>query len=107
MVTKLANELSLLPPEDDFRKTMTDNLLTKLYQTGLIPIKRDLSQCEKVTVSSFCRYRREVIVSPCYLLVVSRRRRLPVMMMKLKMSETMKEATTFIEQGRKYQSFLL
>ena len=106
MITKLANELSLLPPEDDFRKAMTDNLLTKLYQTGLIPIKRDLSQCEKVTVSSFCRYSRNVSVSPCYLWV-SRRRRLPVMMMKLKMSETMKEATTFIEQGRKYQSFLL
>jgi U3 small nucleolar ribonucleoprotein protein IMP3 len=40
----------------------------------------DLKQCEDIGVSSFCR------------------RRLPVVMVRMKMSETLKEAVTFIEQ---------
>lgn len=48
---------------------------------GLIPSNKNLAECEKLTVSSFCR------------------RRLPVVMVRLRMSETLKEAVTFIEQG--------
>ena len=48
---------------------------------GLIPSNKNLAECEKITVSSFCR------------------RRLPVVMVRLHMSETLKEAVTFIEQG--------
>jgi U3 small nucleolar ribonucleoprotein protein IMP3 len=48
---------------------------------GLIPSNKNLAECEKVTVSSFCR------------------RRLPVLLVRLKMSETLREAVTFIEQG--------
>jgi U3 small nucleolar ribonucleoprotein protein IMP3 len=48
---------------------------------GLIPSNKNLAEAEKVTVSSFCR------------------RRLPVLMVRLKMSETLREAVTFIEQG--------
>lgn len=48
---------------------------------GIITSKSKFSDCNKVTVSAFCR------------------RRLPVVMCRLKMSETVKEAVTYIEQG--------
>merc|ERR1712166_566553 len=60
---------------------ITDQLLTKMYNMGIITTKKSLLQCEKVSVSAFCR------------------RRLPVVMARLKMAETMKEAVTFVEQG--------
>ena len=49
---------------------------------AILTVDRTLSQCEKVTVSAFCR------------------RRVPVVMVRLKMAETLKEAVTFVEQGR-------
>ncbi len=79
--TKLANAISLLQPDDPFRKKIAEQLLDKLYQTGLIPTTNSLSQLSRVTVSSLCR------------------RRLAVVMVRLKMSETMREAATLIEQG--------
>ena len=48
---------------------------------GLINSRQGLDHCEKVNVASFCR------------------RRLPVLMQKLKMAETVKEACIYIEQG--------
>jgi U3 small nucleolar ribonucleoprotein protein IMP3 len=48
---------------------------------GLINAKNSLSTCEKISASSFCR------------------RRLPVVMVRMKMSETLREAVTFIEQA--------
>lgn len=48
---------------------------------GLIPTKWDLSLCDKVTASAFCR------------------RRLPVVMVRNKMAETIRMATKLIEQG--------
>lgn len=48
---------------------------------GLIPTKKSLAIAEKISVSAFCR------------------RRLPVVMVRVKMSETLKEAITFVEQG--------
>ncbi len=47
---------------------------------GVIPTKKSLVLTEKLAASAFCR------------------RRLSVVMMRLKMAETMKEAVTFIEQ---------
>lgn len=70
-----------MPPEDAYRIKMTDNLLEKLYNMGVISTKSGLSQCAHITASSFCR------------------RRLAVVMMRLKMSENLKEAITLIEQG--------
>ena len=49
---------------------------------GLVSTKK-LSEVEKITVSAFCR------------------RRLPVVLVRLKFAETLKEAITFVEQGRK------
>ena len=82
---------------------------------GVIPNEK-LTECDKVTVSAFCRY-GDALPRHCELprLTVppprvwhtvrpasSRcpRRRLAVVMVRLKMAETVKEAVTFIEQGR-------
>jgi hypothetical protein len=59
----------------------TDALIEKLYKMGLIPTKKSLTSCENIAVSAFCR------------------RRLPVVLVRLKMCETLKEAVTFVEQG--------
>ena len=79
---------------------------------GLITTKKSLLQCEKVTVSAFCRccrsrkiiyWTRNSRSSPREPLLTRNldlpRRRLPVVMSRLKMAETMKESVTFVEQG--------
>ncbi|KIY93336.1 hypothetical protein MNEG_14625 [Monoraphidium neglectum] len=48
---------------------------------GVLPTKKSLVQLEKLPTSAFCR------------------RRLAVVMVRLKMCETVKEAATFVEQG--------
>ena len=48
---------------------------------GVIKQRQGLKECEKANVASFCR------------------RRLPVVMQRLKMAETIKEAVMYIEQG--------
>lgn len=51
------------------------------YQSGLIPARDSLELCDNVSASSFCR------------------RRLPVVMVRSKMAQTIKDAVKFIEQG--------
>jgi U3 small nucleolar ribonucleoprotein protein IMP3 len=80
-VTKLVGKLKTLPQNDPLRFQVSDQVLQRLHGMGIINSTSSLSAVEKLTVSSFCR------------------RRLPVVMVRLKMSETLKEATTFIEQG--------
>jgi|EP00161_Ancyromonas_sigmoides_P023586 U3 small nucleolar ribonucleoprotein protein IMP3 len=80
-IEKVANQLRKLPGTDEHRIRATDALLDKLYGMGLIPTKKNLSQCERVTVSAFCR------------------RRLPIVMVRLKMAENVREAVRFVEQG--------
>lgn len=53
----------------------------RLWALGIITTKKSLVQLEKLSVSAFCR------------------RRLAVIMVRNKMSETVREAATFIEQG--------
>lgn len=81
IVKKLAAALQKLPPNDKFRIKLTDALLDKLYFMGLITTKKSLSRCHKIPASAFCR------------------RRLPVVMVRLKFAETLREAVTFVEQG--------
>lgn len=76
-----AQKLMLLDPRDEFRISMTDKLLDKLYNMGVLPMKKSLAQCEALTASAFCR------------------RRLPVVMFRMKFTESIKEAVVFIEQG--------
>lgn len=80
-VTKLTNMLKQLDSQDPTRIELTDQLLDKLYNMGVIPTKKSLVQVEKLSVASFCR------------------RRLAVVLVRSKMSETLREAATFIEQG--------
>lgn len=48
---------------------------------GVITTKKSLVQLEKLSTASFCR------------------RRLPIVMVRLRMAETVREAVTFVEQG--------
>jgi hypothetical protein len=60
-----------MPIEDPIRKKISEQLLQKLLNMGIINKTSSLSAIEKLAVSAFCR------------------RRLPVVMMRLKMSETL------------------
>ncbi len=60
----------------------------RLYACGIITTKKSLVQLDKLSTASFCR------------------RRLAVVLVRLKMSETMKEACTFIEQVSPCLTFL-
>jgi len=80
-IHQFAIKLTKLDQKDPFRIKMTEDLLEKLYNMGLIPTKKSLTLCEKIKVSSFCR------------------RRLPVVLMRLKYAQTLREAVTFVEQG--------
>eukprot|EP00879_Flechtneria_rotunda_P004429 GHRR01004680.1.p1 GENE.GHRR01004680.1~~GHRR01004680.1.p1 ORF type:complete len:184 (+),score=46.26 GHRR01004680.1:172-723(+) len=81
MVTKLTNILRQLDPQDNTRIEVTEQLINKLYDLGVIPTKKSLVQTEQLATAAFCR------------------RRLAVVMVRLKMAETVREAATFIEQG--------
>ncbi|XP_057813086.1 uncharacterized protein LOC131027118 isoform X1 [Cryptomeria japonica] len=81
VVTKLVNILKQIDPKDPFRVEMTDRLLEKLYNIGVIPTKKSLALCDKLSVSSFCR------------------RRLATVLVRLHFCESLKEAVTYIEQG--------
>lgn len=48
---------------------------------GVLPAKKSLAQVERLSTSSFCR------------------RRLAVVMVRVRMAETLREAVTFVEQG--------
>ncbi|XP_055686678.1 U3 small nucleolar ribonucleoprotein protein IMP3 [Lutzomyia longipalpis] len=80
-IREIAKKISTLDAADPFRTDASSRLLEKLYILGLIPTKWDLGNVEKVTASSFCR------------------RRLPVIMVRNKMSETTKNATKLVEHG--------
>ena len=82
MITKLAAKLKTLPAENPFRIAMTDQLLQKLHDIGLITTTKSLQKAEEVTASALCR------------------RRLPIIMVRLKMAQTVRAAITWIEQGQ-------
>jgi U3 small nucleolar ribonucleoprotein protein IMP3 len=82
MITKLTAKLKTLPADDSFRIAMTDQLLSKLKDMGLISTTKSLQKADEITVSAICR------------------RRLPVLMVRLKMAETVRLAVTWIEQGQ-------
>ncbi|KAJ1547376.1 Small subunit (SSU) processome component [Nowakowskiella sp. JEL0078] len=80
-IKKLANRISLLNPRDSMREKMSEKLLSKLNAMGVLRGAASLSSCDKITVSAFCR------------------RRLPVVMMRMKMSESISQAVAYVEQG--------
>lgn len=88
-VRTLCRKIRDLDPNDPFRVHCTNDLVEKLYNLGVIPTKENLELADKVNASSFCR------------------RRLPVIMVKLRMAQSLKNATTFIEQGRILNKFVV
>lgn len=83
---QLAHRLAALDPSDEFRRKHEDLLLSKLFDMGILGTggggRGKLSDVEhKVTVSAFCR------------------RRLPVVMTRLRMADTVQAAIKFVEQG--------
>mmetsp|Transcript_22469 Transcript_22469/g.33286 ORF Transcript_22469/g.33286 Transcript_22469/m.33286 type:complete len:182 (+) Transcript_22469:107-652(+) len=81
-IQSLAAKLKTLKADDPFRIAMTDQLLDKMFNMGLVTTKKSLQKAEEITTSSICR------------------RRLPVVMVRMKMAETMRTAVTFVEQGQ-------
>lgn len=82
MVQKLSAKIKTLPAEDAFRIALTEQLLTKLANLGIITTTKSLQKADEITVSAICR------------------RRLPVIMVRLKMAENLQAAITWIEQGQ-------
>ena len=80
-VLSLVAKIKDLDQKDPFRIEATNKLLQKLFDLGIISSQKNLSVCEKISTSSFCR------------------RRLPVVMVRLKMAEQIKDAVKYIEQG--------
>nr|CAG4648124.1 EOG090X0APJ [Moina brachiata]SVE93173.1 EOG090X0APJ [Moina brachiata] len=80
-IREAARRIKELDPKDPFRTESSANLLEKLHSMGLIPTKWSLELAERVTASCFCR------------------RRLPVVMVRSKMADSIKLATQFVEQG--------
>lgn len=80
-IRELGKKIKEIDADHPFRIEQSALLLEKLYMMGLIPTKWDLSLTQKITASAFCR------------------RRLPVVMVRNKMSQNIKMATQFVEQG--------
>lgn len=80
-IRELGRKIKEVEADNPFRIEQSALLLEKLYMLGLISTKWDLSLTQKLTASSFCR------------------RRLPVVMVRNKMSQTIKMAIQLIEQG--------
>jgi len=80
-VTQLAAKIKTLKSDDAFRIAMTEQLLEKLYNMGIITTTKSLKKAEELSTSALCR------------------RRLPVVMVRMKMAETMRVAVTLVEQG--------
>uniref|UniRef100_A0A1B6CS20 U3 small nucleolar ribonucleoprotein protein IMP3 n=1 Tax=Clastoptera arizonana TaxID=38151 RepID=A0A1B6CS20_9HEMI len=80
-VRTLARKIKEIDQSAPFRDEASAQLLEKLYILGLINTKWDLELCDGVNASTFCR------------------RRLPVMMVKQRMTQSVKMATKFVQQG--------
>jgi U3 small nucleolar ribonucleoprotein protein IMP3 len=61
---------------------MTEQLLTKLHDMGIIDTTKSLQKADDITASAICR------------------RRIPVIMVRLKMAQTLRNAIELIEQGQ-------
>ncbi|KAF5276884.1 hypothetical protein FQA39_LY06435 [Lamprigera yunnana] len=80
-IRELGRKIKEVDPKHPFRTHCSAQLLEKLYVLGLIQTKWDLGLVEGVSAASFCR------------------RRLPVVMVRNRMSEHIKGAVKLIEQG--------
>lgn len=77
----IAEKIATVDNKHPFRTEVSGLMLEKLYVLGLIPTKWDLEAASKISASAFCR------------------RRLPVVMVRNKMSENIKNASKLVEHG--------
>jgi U3 small nucleolar ribonucleoprotein protein IMP3 len=82
MITKLTAKLATLPAANETRVRTTEALLTRLFNMGLIDTASSLVKAAALPATAFAR------------------RRLPVVMVRLRMADTLKAAVTFVEQGQ-------
>ena len=80
-IWKLVNKLKSLEISDPYRLHMSNLLTQKLYNMGVISDPNSLLEASKVSVSNFCK------------------RRIPLVLMSLKMAENMKDASRFVKHG--------
>ncbi|KAH8372728.1 hypothetical protein KR009_004052 [Drosophila setifemur] len=80
-IRDLAEKIAKLDGSDPFKTDATTMLLNKLHAMGVSNDQLTLQTAAKTSASHFCR------------------RRLPVIMVKLRMSEHLKHATDLIEHG--------
>ncbi|XP_014091256.1 U3 small nucleolar ribonucleoprotein protein IMP3 [Bactrocera oleae] len=80
-IRTLCEKIVNLEKSDPFKSEAGSMLLQKLYDMGLTRNTIDLTVASNVSASSFCR------------------RRLPVVMVKNRLSQNLKNATDLIEQG--------
>lgn len=81
LIRGLMTQLRYLPPESKIRMEVTQQLTTKLYEMGLISDRTGLAEVDKCGVEAFCK------------------RRLPSVLVALKMAPNCKFASDFIEHG--------
>ncbi|GAA5902338.1 hypothetical protein JCM6882_000505 [Rhodosporidiobolus microsporus] len=105
-VRRLSHLLSRLPPADPFRTKYEDVLLSKLYDMGILdrgakmsdiegsdaPVVKGFQGKEKEVEGAGKKEGKVTVGAMC-------RRRLAVVMVRLKMAETVKMAVTYVEQG--------
>ncbi len=83
----LAHRIALLPSQDPFRSRMEVQILSKLYDTGVLNSQAKLSDVDnKLTVAAFCR------------------RRLAVIMVTSKMAETVSAVSIILLVDGMYQA---
>lgn len=80
-VKKLAARLKHLPADNALRIRVTEELLEKLERMGLIDVASSLAKAEAITASAYAR------------------RRLPVVLVRMRMSQTVKDATELVKHG--------
>jgi len=80
-VKKLAARLKRLPADNALRVRVTEELLEKLERMGLINVASGLAKAEALTASAFAR------------------RRLPVVLVRLRMAQAVSDATTMVKHG--------
>ncbi|KAM6324046.1 U3 small nucleolar ribonucleoprotein IMP3-like [Aegotheles albertisi] len=81
-VRTLARRLrDLGPGSAAFRARCAAALLGKLHGLGLLGSRRSLAACESLSAAAFCR------------------RRLPCVLVRLRMAQSLRHAVTFVEQG--------
>ena len=79
--SNLTSPLHVSRYSSPFSFQMTSRLLDKLYEMGLVNTQASLVECDGLTASAFAR------------------RRLPVMLVRLKYAQDLRQAVTFVEHG--------